>query len=78
MKTTHDIAKELLALPNVPLVIEGWISQSNREIQVVMTDYEPDKEAILIQRYINPEDERKANDWIREHTVERWINIPLK
>lgn len=25
MKTTHQLSKELLEMPNVPIVIEGWI-----------------------------------------------------
>lgn len=49
MKTTHDIAKELLALPNVKLVVEGWCKMGGHETTVEMTEYDPDGTAILMQ-----------------------------
>jgi hypothetical protein len=49
MKTTHDIAKELLALPNVKLVVEGWCEVGGHETTAEMTEYDPDGTAILVQ-----------------------------
>lgn len=81
MKTTHQIAKELLALPDVPLVIEGWVGMSSygHETIAVMTEYDPTGTAILVQR---PTAEAAAK-WMREARPKvpgeegepRWLNI---
>jgi hypothetical protein len=54
MKTTHQIAKELLALPDVLLVVEYWIMQapSTHEMVAEMTDYDPEGTAIIRQKRI--------------------------
>ena len=49
MKATHELAQELLALPNVPLVVEGWCRQPGLVLTAVMAEYDPDGEAILVQ-----------------------------
>lgn len=38
MKTTHELAAELLALPNVPLMIEGWVQMKGYEATAQMLD----------------------------------------
>jgi hypothetical protein len=52
MKTTHQIAAELLQLPDVPLRVEGWCQRDGYETAAVMTAYDPENEAILIQRQV--------------------------
>jgi hypothetical protein len=49
MKTTHQIAMELLALPDIPLVIEGWCQMDNHEMVAEITGYS-DREAIIWQK----------------------------
>jgi len=57
MKTTHQIAAELLALPNVPLVIEGWITDwPGHEMTASMTTYDPEGTAIIWQKPVDPVD----------------------
>lgn len=46
MKTTHQLAKELLALPDVPLEVEGWCGG---DIIAKMTRYDPEGTAILVE-----------------------------
>jgi len=48
MKTTHQIAEELLQLPDVQLHIEGWCLLDNQEICAVMSEYDPEGTAFLI------------------------------
>ena len=40
MKTTHQIAKELLGLPDVRLCVEMWCLQDYEEIIAKMAEYE--------------------------------------
>lgn len=49
-KTTHTLALELLALPDVPILIEGWICHAGTEIVAKMTNYDPTGTAILVER----------------------------
>jgi len=48
MKTTHEIARELLKLPDVPLLVEGWCRANDEEIEARMTAYDPEGTAILV------------------------------
>lgn len=52
MKTTHQVAQELLELPNVELVIEGWCDMQSLgyTMEAAMTGYDPDGTAILWQK----------------------------
>jgi len=51
MKTTHQMARELLSLPDVRLVIELWIMQSEDcEMVAEMTEYDPEGTAIILQK----------------------------
>jgi len=47
---THQIAQELLALPDVELVIEGWCQMAGYTMAVAMTNYDPEGTAILWQQ----------------------------
>jgi hypothetical protein len=49
-KTTHEIARELLALPDVPLVVEMWVTMHGYTMTASMTDYDPDGTAIIWQK----------------------------
>lgn len=49
-KTTHEMARELLALPDVPLVIEAWCGMENHEMSAGMTEYDPTGTAIIWQK----------------------------
>lgn len=49
-KTTHQMARELLGLPDVRLVIEMWCDMENREMSADMTEYDPDGTAIIWQK----------------------------
>lgn len=49
MKTTHQLAEELLALPNVKLIVEGWCDMEDNEPVAKMTAYDPWETAILVQ-----------------------------
>jgi hypothetical protein len=54
MKTTHEIARELLALPDVPLVVEGWTTEwVGHEMVAEMTEYDPKGTAIIWQKPID-------------------------
>jgi len=69
MKTTHQIARELLALPDIPLLIEGWYRMDHHEMAASITDYDPNR-AILWQK---PDSsllpvEHPGSTW-------RWLNI---
>lgn len=50
-KTTHEMAKELLALPDIPLVIEGWCDMPGYAMTAELTDYD-NKVAIIWQKPI--------------------------
>lgn len=49
MKTTHELARELLSLPDVRVVIELWCSMEGYEPTAIMTDYDSHT-AIIVQR----------------------------
>lgn len=49
MKTTHQLARELYLLPDVPVVIEYWASIRGHEPTALMTEYDPDGTAIIVQ-----------------------------
>jgi hypothetical protein len=59
-KTTHQMACELLALPDVPLVIETWCTEDDKEMVAEMTGYDPEGTAIIWQKPNKPEDEKIA------------------
>lgn len=48
--TTHEMAKQLLALPNVRLVIEMWCVESDKQMVAEMTAYDPEGTAIIWQK----------------------------
>lgn len=51
MKTTHQIARELLALPDVRLVVEYWIMLGEEyEMVAEMTEYDTEGTAIIQQK----------------------------
>lgn len=49
MKTTHELAKELMELPDMEIVVEGWISHRGYEIAAVRSGFDPERVAILVQ-----------------------------
>lgn len=53
-KTTHQIARELLLLPDVELVIEGWCQMQGYTMTAAMTNYDPEGTAILWQKLDTP------------------------
>lgn len=73
MKTTHQIAAELLALPDVPLVIEGWCMMDNHEMVAKITDY-CDGTAIIMQK----PDPRLPRRTMRDFGTFKWLNIPTQ
>lgn len=46
MKTTHQVARELLALPDVPLKVELWCGWDNPK--AVMSQYDPEGTAFIV------------------------------
>jgi hypothetical protein len=52
MKKTHEMARELLFLPDVPLLIETWCRMPNHEPAAVMTEFDPKGTAIIMQQPI--------------------------
>ena len=73
MKTTHQMAAELLALPDIPLGIEMWCEMENHEMTASITEYDPER-AIIWQKpnpNLPPRTEIKGMGW-------RWINIPTQ
>lgn len=52
-KTTHEMARELLLLPDVPLVIDGWCEMDGYEMVADMTLYDPDGTAIIWYKRAN-------------------------
>lgn len=48
-KTTHEMARELLTLPDVPLVVEMWCAMDGYECVAKMTEYDPTGTAIICQ-----------------------------
>ena len=69
-KTTHQIATELLALPDIPLVIEGWCMMDNHEMIAEITSYD-DNEAIIWQK----PDPRLPPRTIKDYGTFRFLNI---
>jgi len=67
MKTTHQIANELLQLPDVPLEIEGWCRVDKYEVVAEMTAHSPDSVAIIWQK---PDE---SYDWVQEGIDEGWL-----
>ena len=55
-KTTHQMAAELLALPDVPLEIEMWCRMDGYEQVAKMTEYDPDGTAIICMERFTPDD----------------------
>jgi hypothetical protein len=49
-KTTHEMAQSLLALPDVPLVVEAWCQMEHYEMVAEMTEYDPSGTAIIWQK----------------------------
>ena len=64
MKTTHELAQELLALPNVPLVVEGWCRQRGLVLTAVMTEYDPEGTAILVQQAVTAPETGTEDRWM--------------
>lgn len=61
MKTTHQLAKELLTLPDVQLVVEYWIMMdSTHEIVAEMTKYDPKNTAIIWQKPNNAKSAKRG------------------
>lgn len=50
MKTTHELARELIALPDKPIKVEGWSDLEDHDVTAKMTRYDPEGTAILVQR----------------------------
>lgn len=48
--TTHQMAKQLLELPDVELLIEGWIRMDGYTMTASMTSYDPKHTAIIWQK----------------------------
>lgn len=46
MKTTHQLAQELLDLPDVPLKVELWAGWDNPT--AVMSEYDPEGTAFIV------------------------------
>lgn len=69
MKTTHELGKELLALPNVPVVVEYWCSDNRQEPVPLMTEYDPEGTAMICQGQTNghiaQEPKPRPTRWIR-------------
>jgi hypothetical protein len=67
MKTTHEIARELLALPDVPLFIDGWFYHwADREMVAEMTK-NPKGTAIIWQ---------KPNNTVGDHEKQAHKHVP--
>lgn len=47
MKTTHQLAAELMALPDVPVVVEMW---TRDEPFAKMTLYDPEGTAMIVSK----------------------------
>jgi len=50
MKTTHELARELLELPDVPVKVEYWTADADSEPVALMTEYDPEGTAMICQR----------------------------
>lgn len=49
MKTTHELAKDLLALKDVPVVIEYWVQMEGFDPMVGMSECYDEPTAIIFQ-----------------------------
>lgn len=49
MKTTHQLAAELMELPDVPVLVNGWILIDNFEVTARMSEYDPSGTAFIVQ-----------------------------
>lgn len=57
-KTTHQMARELLALPDVPLEVEMWCAMDGHEMAADLTRYtegESKRTAIIYQKPVRRE-----------------------
>ena len=62
MKTTHQMARELLALPDVPLYIDEWFYHwGDREIVAEMTN-NPEGTALIWQKPVNQNEKRPGGE----------------
>lgn len=71
--TTHQMAKALLDLPDVPLIIEGWCRLDNHEMTASITDYD-DEVAIIWQK----PDPRLPRRTVEDFGTWKWLNIPTQ
>lgn len=53
--TTHEMARQLLALPDVPLHIEMWCQMEGYEMMARMTEFDPEGTAIIMQERVDPD-----------------------
>lgn len=74
MKTTHQIAKELLALPDVKLIVEGWCSRQGYELTAKMTQCDPSGTAILVQKCVDDKVSKETQEWAGKNTRLVWLN----
>ena len=72
-KTTHEMARELLALPDLPLHIEMWCEMDNHEMTASITDYDPGH-AIIWQK----PDPRLPPRTVEDFWTWKWKNIPTR
>lgn len=74
-KTTHQVAKELLEMPDIPLCVEGWYGGKDYELQVEICQWaeENDPQAILVNTNLYPIDYSDSPSPFE--TV--WVNIPV-
>lgn len=47
--TTHQLAAQLLALPDIPVCIEGWVPMKGYKIKAKITSYDTNQ-AIIVQQ----------------------------
>ena len=69
---THELAKQLLALPDVPVVIEGWVPMRGYETTAKMTEYDPEGQAIIVQKCVDPKAEEEMRKWVEENSTWVW------
>lgn len=71
--TTHEMARQLLALPDIRLTIEGWCRLNNHQMTAEITGYD-ENTAIIWQKPDPRLPERTTHDC----GAFRWINIPTQ
>lgn len=69
--TTHELAKQLMELPDVPLEIEGWCRMKGYETRAKLCSYDETK-AIIVQECVDPEVEKEWNKWLKKNTEWKW------